>query len=64
MIDYSILIPERTRDFIGREWVFQAVDSWLGKQKGARCFLLIGEPGSGKSAIAARLAQISNGPSR
>ena len=60
----SISLPSSRNaatDFIGREWVFEAIDEWLRKPDAPRCFLLTGEPGSGKSAIAARLAQFSEG---
>jgi hypothetical protein len=50
---------ERTHDFTGREWVFRAIDDWLADPDGARVFLLTGDPGCGKTAIAARLVQFS-----
>lgn len=59
MIDFLPYITERTRDFTGREWVFEKVSEWLADPDGARIFLLTGGPGSGKSAVAARLAQMS-----
>ena len=55
------LIADRTRDFTGRGWVFQALDAWLADPHGKRGFLLTGEPGSGKTAVAARLVQMSRG---
>ena len=60
-IDFSEYVVERTRDFTGREWVFKAVDAWLAEPAGSRTFLLVGGPGTGKSAILARLAQFSLG---
>lgn len=53
-------IADRTRDFTGREWLFRRLDAWL---EGGRppVFLLTGKPGSGKSALAARLVQMSRG---
>lgn len=60
-IDYTSYISERTTNFTGREWVFQAVNDWLADPDGSRFFLLTGEPGCGKTAIAARLAQFSQG---
>ena len=64
VLDFSGYIAERTRDFVGREWVFQAIDDWLGDSGGARVFLLTGEPGCGKTAIAARLVEFSQGEAR
>jgi hypothetical protein len=61
LIDFSRYIKERTRNFTGREWVFQAIQAWLGDSHKQRFFLLTGDPGSGKTAIAARLAQFSQG---
>src|SRR5258708_20755848 len=60
-IDFTTDISKLTRDFTGREWVFQAIEVWLADAHGSRFFLLTGSPGSGKSAIAARLAQFSQG---
>ena len=59
MIDFFDHIADRTKDFTGREWVFAEIDRWLADENGAKYFLLTGEPGSGKTAIAARLAQFS-----
>src|SRR5678815_783199 len=59
--DFIGIIRERTQQFSGREWVFDAVDAWLRNTDGERVFLLCGGPGTGKSAIAARLAQASIG---
>lgn len=60
-IDFSSFIADRTINFNGREWVFEAIQNWLADPKGDRFFLLTGEPGSGKTAIAARLAQFAQG---
>jgi AAA domain len=60
-IDFSDYIADRTLNFTGREWVFEAIQNWLADPKGDRFFLLTGEPGSGKTAIAARLAQFAQG---
>ena len=50
-------IERLTEGFTGREWVFEEIDRWL-QQGNERFFILTGEPGIGKSAIAARLTQI------
>jgi tetratricopeptide (TPR) repeat protein len=60
-IDFSAYIADRTTNFTGREWVFEAIQNWLADPKGERFFLLTGEPGSGKTAIAARLTQFAQG---
>ncbi len=57
----SVYLDERTRHFSGRGWVFDAVNAWLSSETGSRVFLLTGGPGTGKSAIAARLAQMNLG---
>ncbi|MBE9228726.1 NACHT domain-containing protein [Phormidium sp. LEGE 05292] len=45
-----------TEGFIGREWVFEEIERWL-QQENQRFFILTGEPGVGKSTIAAHLIQ-------
>jgi hypothetical protein len=64
LIDFSPLIAAATRNFIGREQVFQAINDWLSAPRNARFFLVTGEPGIGKTAIASRLAQFSQGEVR
>jgi DNA replication protein DnaC len=53
----TFYISERTRDFTGREWVLEKIDAWLNNPEGPRFFILTGEPGAGKSALAARLVK-------
>jgi hypothetical protein len=60
-IDFSDYIANHTLNFTGQEWVFEAIQSWLADVKGERFFLLTGAPGSGKTAIAARLTQFAQG---
>ena len=52
-------VEERAGSFEGREWVFARVRSFLSGPPGI--FLLRGDPGTGKTAIAARLALASCG---
>jgi energy-coupling factor transporter ATP-binding protein EcfA2 len=47
-------------DFTGREWALQSIDSWLAGN--GRLYVIGGGPGSGKTALAARLALISSDP--
>jgi AAA ATPase domain len=58
---FSAVITDRVRDFTGREWAFKAIDDWLTNAEGPRIFFLTGAPGSGKTTLAARLAQIAQG---
>ena len=59
-LDFSEYIRRRTEDFTGRDWVFQRIGDWLAGP-GDPLFLITGGPGAGKSALAARLAQIAAG---
>lgn len=62
-LDFSAYIADRTRDFTGREWVFAEIDQWLAAPDAPRHFIIAGEPGIGKTAIAARLTQMPDMPS-
>ena len=52
-------VDERAGSFVGREWVFAQVRGFLSGPPGT--FILRGDPGTGKTAVAARLAQASCG---
>ncbi|MFC1878755.1 AAA family ATPase [Chloroflexota bacterium] len=56
-LNFKHEIKRLTEDFIGREWIFNEIDKWLQREN-ERFFILTGEPGVGKSAIAARLTQV------
>lgn len=60
-IDFRSFITEKTESFIGRGWVFKAISEWLSPANEPRFLLLTGKPGSGKTAIAARLCQFAFG---
>jgi hypothetical protein len=55
-LDFTSYLAERTDEFTGREWLFDAVAEWHADPGSERCFLLTGEPGAGKTAVAAYLA--------
>jgi hypothetical protein len=58
---YSI-IEKKTVDFIGRSsWLYPQIKDWLSAPNGSRYFIITGKAGTGKSAIAARLWEISEG---
>jgi hypothetical protein len=61
ILDFADHIGESTTHFTGRRWVFKAINDWLAEPNGSRYFLLTGMPGSGKTTIAARLVQFSQG---
>ena len=60
-LNFMPLIEERTVHFTGRDWVFEEIANWLGDKEGPRVFLLAGGPGTGKTAIAARVVQMHLG---
>lgn len=49
-ISFETFIEERTRDFVGRDFVFAAIRRFLANG-GSDYFIIEGEPGIGKSAI-------------
>ncbi|MBD2067457.1 ATP-binding protein, partial [Leptolyngbya sp. FACHB-671] len=56
IIDFTHDIERFTEGFTGREWLLAQINNWL-TQTEERFFVLTGEPGVGKSAIAAHLIQ-------
>ncbi len=61
LIDFSPFIADKARGFVGRRFVFDAIDAFLGRAPSGY-FVLRGEPGIGKSAIMAQLAQTRQYP--
>lgn len=57
--DISVLVNLFSSDFIGREFVFNAIDHFIaGQDRGY--FLIEGDPGAGKSAIIAQFIKRNN----
>ena len=54
-LDFGPEIARFSIGFSGREWLGVALDEWLSDERG-RAFVIVGEPGIGKSAIAAWLS--------
>jgi ABC-type dipeptide/oligopeptide/nickel transport system ATPase component len=59
-INFSEFINQQTHDFIGREWIFKSLNNFL-KNDNREIYAIIGEPGSGKTSIASKLSQFSDG---
>ncbi|MEP7198399.1 MAG: ATP-binding protein, partial [Chloroflexota bacterium] len=55
-LDFATRIAELTTGFVGREWLFRAVEQFLA-QTADHYLVITGEAGIGKSAVAARLTQ-------
>ena len=58
--DCEAIIQEKTQDFVGRGFVFEAIRDFL-QQNPKGYFVLEADPGVGKSAIMARLVQLLKG---
>lgn len=56
--NFNSFITDRTQNFIGRLFVFEKIDEFLGNDEHDRGYFIIkGEPGIGKSAIIAKLVK-------
>lgn len=53
---FQSLIADKTEDFVGREYVFKAIDEFI-KNNSKGYYTIIGDPGQGKSAILAKYVQ-------
>jgi len=54
-LDFGPVLVEKARDFEGRAWLLDDIVAWRLGQPDERALLVVGEPGAGKSALAARL---------
>ena len=52
--DFTPFLVEKIKGFVGRKWLFQEIDEWRSHDSPS-VLLIVGEPGIGKSAIAAAL---------
>jgi S1-C subfamily serine protease len=56
--DFQNLVNDRTRNFVGREFIFKAIDNLLKKPDFSSGYIVIsGEPGIGKTALIAQLVK-------
>jgi hypothetical protein len=53
-VDFTGLVRRKQAEFFGREWLFDEIDAWA-KTGSDRMLIVMGEPGSGKSAVIAEL---------
>lgn len=56
IFDYTLLIEEKTLGFVGRQWVFDQVYQFM-KKNPRGYFFIVGDPGIGKSALAAQMVK-------
>jgi len=54
--DYTWYISEKTRNFVGRDFIFKQIQDFTDKQP-CGYFLVRGDPGAGKTALAAQLVK-------
>jgi tetratricopeptide (TPR) repeat protein len=53
---FDAKFAQHLEGFIGRQWCFEAFESWLNQQPDSRVFLVSAGPGFGKTALAVHLA--------
>lgn len=56
-LDYSNDIALYQPGFVGREWLFKDMDSWLADSEASRVYFITGLPGVGKTAFLVKLLQ-------
>ncbi|MES1243467.1 MAG: CHAT domain-containing protein [Acidobacteriota bacterium] len=61
ILDFTPLIRRKTEGYVGRQWLFDALDDFVQKSNSGYIQVL-GDPGIGKTAIVARLAQLRRYP--
>lgn len=54
-LDFDLDVARHLGGFVGRDWLFKELDDWIVKDTQSRIFWIVGPPGVGKTAIAARL---------
>ncbi|MCB8951920.1 MAG: ATP-binding protein [Ardenticatenales bacterium] len=56
--DFTYYIEEKTRGFVGRQWVFNKINHFInGRDNSSGYFFIIGDPGIGKTALAATIVK-------
>src|SRR5262245_45100221 len=54
-LDFDVFLGSKRRDFTGRVWLFDRIQSWLDADFAQSTLLIVGDPGIGKSALVAEL---------
>lgn len=58
VLDFERLVDERTRNFVGRDFIFKAVDAFIADPAFPSGYILVrGEPGIGKTALLGQLVK-------
>ena len=60
-IGFQPLIADKTNNFVGREFVFEALDMFL-QENASGYYLILGEPGIGKTAVLSQLIKTRGYP--
>ncbi len=58
--DFAPFLYEKRQGFIGREWLFEELDTWRAAHRES-ALLITGDPGTGKSAVVAELVHRNPG---
>ncbi|TMW60059.1 hypothetical protein Poli38472_000101 [Pythium oligandrum] len=56
-LSFQLQISKLTQRFSGREWLFDAVRKWIDNPSGSQVFWVMGQMGSGKTSVAARMVE-------
>ena len=56
ILDFGRFIAEKTAGFVGREWLFERIEAFMDRHPRGY-FLLRGDPGIGKSSLAAEIVR-------
>jgi hypothetical protein len=54
--DFTFYMEEKTRGFVGRQWIFDEIDGFI-ESNPRGYFYIVGDPGIGKTALAAQLVK-------
>lgn len=58
LLPFNTVIEEKTRNFVGRDFIFRAIDGHLADPNFTSGYIVVrGEPGIGKSALASQLVR-------